>query len=83
MLVKAETQAAEVEGPYGTDGQTHSLLNPADLSLSVSLCLPLLTHILYPDSRWDYCLQRTTADSIILTYTHTCTQNCSKAVDLS
>lgn len=37
MLVKAETQAAEVEGPYGTDGQTHSPLNPADVSLCLAL----------------------------------------------
>lgn len=37
MLVKSETQAAEVEAPYGTDGQTHSPLNPADLSMSRSV----------------------------------------------
>lgn len=65
MLVQAEEQAAEVEGPYGTDG--HSPLNPADLSL----CLPLLTHVLYPNPWWDYCLQRTTADSPLHTHTHT------------
>lgn len=28
MLVKAETQAVKVDGPYGTDGLTHSPLNP-------------------------------------------------------
>lgn len=33
---KAETEAAEVQRPYGADGQTHSPLNPADISPSQS-----------------------------------------------
>lgn len=45
---KADTEAAEAQRPYGADGQSHSPLNPADLCLS--LCLPLLTHILYSDA---------------------------------
>lgn len=35
--VKAETQTAEAQEPYGTDGGTHSPLNPADLSLCLAL----------------------------------------------
>lgn len=47
MLVKAETRAAEVEGPYGTDGQTHSPLNPTDLLLCLTLS-PLINPYILP-----------------------------------
>lgn len=36
--VKAETQTAEAQKPYGTDGQIHSPLNPAGPSLCLTLC---------------------------------------------
>lgn len=45
--VKAETQTAEAQEPYGTDGQTHSPLNPADLSLCLTLS-PLINPYTLP-----------------------------------